>query len=228
MPVESTDPHVLPAHRGAAMLAGAPWRRFAMLGDSIVAGVGDPTPGYRDVPWGDRVAEALRRAQPGLQYLNVGERDRTVDEVAEEQLPGVLAFGPHLAAVNGGANDMFRRHFDAAAVAHRHEGLVTALAASGATVITWTMFGLRRGVDLPEPWGSRLRGRYTLVQDLVRDVAARHDTIFVDFEAHPLSGDPSIYSADLIHLNRRGHAVVASEIVAALGRRLAAVRRSAA
>jgi len=70
--------------------------------------------------------------------------------------------------------------------------------------------------------------RYAVIQDLTREVAVRYDTVFVDYERHPLSGDPSIYSADLIHVNMRGHAIVASAMVQALGARLARERVVAA
>jgi lysophospholipase L1-like esterase len=217
MSVESTDPLVLAPHSEDALLRAAPWRRLAMLGDSIVAGVGEPLEGYRTLPWGDRVAAALRRRTPGLQYLNVAERDRTVAEIADDQLPGVLAFAPDLVVVNGGGNDMFRAEFAIDDVRAVFEPMVARLVGSGATVVTFTMLGLSRGAQLPEPWGSRLMSRYALVQRMVREVAATHRTVLVDYERHPASGDPGIYASDLIHLNMRGHAIVASAAMEALG-----------
>jgi lysophospholipase L1-like esterase len=228
MSVESTDPHVLPVHAEDALLRTAPWRRLALLGDSIVAGVGEPLQGYRTLPWGDRVADALRRRNPSLQYLNVAERDRTVAEIARDQLPGVLAFAPDLVVVNGGGNDMFRKAFAIDDVRAVYEPMVATLARSGATVVTFTMLGLSRSARLPEPWGSRLMSRYALVQDMTRTVAARHGTVLVDYERHAVSGDPGIYATDLIHLNMRGHAIVASAMIAELGRHLAGEDRIAA
>jgi lysophospholipase L1-like esterase len=228
MLVESTDPFVLAPHAEDALLRTAPWHRVAMLGDSIVAGVGEPLDGYRTMPWGDRVADALRRRTPSVQYLNVAERDRTVAEIAGDQLPGVLAFAPDLVVVNGGGNDMFRKEFAIDDVRAVYESIVARLVQTGATVLTFTMLTLSRGVELPEPWGSRLLSRYALVQDMTREVAARHGTVLVDYERHPASGDPGIYASDLIHLNMRGHAIVASAAIAELGRHLAEERRIAA
>lgn len=46
-------PHLLSPTEQRRLLAGAPWKRLVVMGDSIAAGVGDPTPGYPDRPWGD-------------------------------------------------------------------------------------------------------------------------------------------------------------------------------
>lgn len=225
---ESTDPHVLAPHAADTLLTRAHWQRFAMLGDSVVGHPGEPHDGYRDVRWGDRIAEALRRRHPSLQYLNVGERDRTIAEIAADQLPGVLAFNPDLVAVHGGGNDTFRREFDIARVRAIYEPMVAQLKRTGATVLTWATLSLSRDANLPEPWGSRLLDRYGQLLDMFRDVARRQDTLFVDLERHPASGDPDLYASDVIHLNMRGHAIVASAMIAELGRHLAEEGRIAA
>ena len=46
------------------------WKRLAILGDSIAAGIREPHPGYRDLSWIDRIAEAL----PGPEVLNLARR----------------------------------------------------------------------------------------------------------------------------------------------------------
>jgi len=38
--VEATDPYCLRDGEAAALLAGHPWRRFAVVGDSVAAGIG--------------------------------------------------------------------------------------------------------------------------------------------------------------------------------------------
>ncbi len=227
MTTESTDPHVLAPHRAAHLLRNAPWHRMAVLGDSILAGVGDQIPGYRPVYWAERVAEALR-TDHDITYLNVAERDRRIDEIIEDQLPGVLAFNPDLVLVDGGGNDLFAADCDEDHVARRYEELVSRLSQSRATVVTFTTFGISRGVELPEPWGSRLLARYDRLQAHTRDVAQRHGTVFADFERHPMAGDPSIYSADLLHGNTKLHAIAASGAIEALGSHIAAKQQAAA
>ena len=50
------EPYALPFTRHVALLRGAPWRRVAVLGDSIAEGVREPHHGYRDLSWIDRIA----------------------------------------------------------------------------------------------------------------------------------------------------------------------------
>ena len=64
---EANDTYCLCADEAGALLAGAPWRRLLVMGDSIAAGIGDPVQGYLDGGWADRLAAALAAA-----YLNVG------------------------------------------------------------------------------------------------------------------------------------------------------------
>ena len=66
---EAADPYCLRPGEAATLLAGHPWRRFAVLGDSIAEGVGDPVPGYEHLGWADRVAAALRQHRPDLAVL---------------------------------------------------------------------------------------------------------------------------------------------------------------
>ncbi|WP_250906055.1 hypothetical protein [Nonomuraea sp. NEAU-A123] len=41
---EESDPFCLSPARAAELLADAPWRRFSVIGDSLSAGTGDPSP----------------------------------------------------------------------------------------------------------------------------------------------------------------------------------------
>ena len=93
----------------ASTLSGAPWRRLAVVGDSIAEGVREPHVGYRDLSWIDRIAESL----PGLEVLNLGRRNLLAREVLASQLDAALAFRPDLAIVAAGGNDALRRSFDA-------------------------------------------------------------------------------------------------------------------
>src|SRR5215212_7529114 len=59
--VELADPDVLTTAEEDALLRGAPWRRFVVLGDSVAEGLGDEVEGYESFPWAARLARALRR-----------------------------------------------------------------------------------------------------------------------------------------------------------------------
>jgi hypothetical protein len=52
--------------------------------------------------------------------------------------------------------------------------------------------------------------------DVTRAVAAQHGAIHVRLRDHPAAEDPSIFSRDGLHLNVRGHAIVAAEVGRAL------------
>jgi hypothetical protein len=58
---EANDTYCLGPDEAGALLAGAPWRRLLVMGDSIAAGIGDPVQGYLDFGWADRLAAALAR-----------------------------------------------------------------------------------------------------------------------------------------------------------------------
>ncbi|SRR5690606_12714385 len=95
-----------------ALLAGAPWRRLVVLGDSVAEGIGDPAPGYPDRSWADQLALAVDRVAPGLVYRNLGVRGLESDRILEEQVPAAVRFAPDLAVVSAGGNDILGRRFD--------------------------------------------------------------------------------------------------------------------
>jgi hypothetical protein len=105
-PDEAADPDVLGVHDEHALLRGTPWRRFAVLGDSIAEGVGDPVDGYLTLDWSRRVARGLRSHRPSLAYRNLGVRGLRAADVRERQLEEALRWAPDLAAVcAGGSTD---------------------------------------------------------------------------------------------------------------------------
>jgi lysophospholipase L1-like esterase len=215
---EADDPDVLGVHEEHALLRGAPWRRFAVVGDSIAEGVGDPVDGYRPLDWSRRVARGLRSHHPELAYLNLGVRGLRAREVRETQLVAALDFAPDLAAVCAGGNDTMARRFDADALEQELDELVGALREAGADVLLFTLMEIGEAVELPDPWGTRLGERMAQLASVTRSVARRHDALLAECAGHPRAADPSVYSADMLHLNMRGHAVVAGVAMRALAR----------
>jgi lysophospholipase L1-like esterase len=113
---EESDPFCLAPPDAAALLVDAPWRRFAVIGDSLSAGTGDPTPGYVDKGWSDRAADILRRAHPETAYLNTAQIGATTDKTLADQVERMIEFGPDLLHVPCGANDIVRRSPDFTAI----------------------------------------------------------------------------------------------------------------
>jgi lysophospholipase L1-like esterase len=207
---EVADPYTLSADSAAAALAGSRWRRLAVLGDSLAKGVGDPSPGYRDLSWADRVADALRAVQPSLQYLNTGERGARVGDVVSGQLPAVLGFRPDLAIVVCGGNDLLAADYSAGATGTLLGVLCRSLRAVGADVLTFTLQDITAAYP---SLGSSLRDGIGGLNDVIRSVAGSCDAIVVEMWGHPSQGDQDVYSADMMHASRRGHAIVAAATV---------------
>jgi hypothetical protein len=88
---EANDPYCLRPGEAEALMAGAPWRRLLVMGDSIAAGNGDPVNGYVDRSWADRLAASLGSVGRAPAYLNLGHIGARAAEVRERQLERALA-----------------------------------------------------------------------------------------------------------------------------------------
>lgn len=213
---EESDPFCLAPGRAAQLLSRAPWCRFAAVGDSLAAGTGDPSPGYASLGWPDRFADVLRRVRPRLEYLNTAEVGATSGRTFARQMDRLDAFGPDLVHVACGANDLFRRDFDIAAVERSVRRVHERAAATGAQLTTFTLGRAFQVPAIPD-WGDRIHA----LNALVRDVARAHDAVLVDMWDHPVNARPGLVSADRIHFAAVGQAVLAAELVRALAERLA-------
>jgi len=217
---EADDPLVLSSEDEDRLLAASPWRRFVVLGDSVAEGIHDPVSGYDPGAWADRLAEALRRQQPGFEYLNLGTRDLRAAEVRATQLRPALDFEPDLAAVVCGGNDLIAEDFDPDDVAHELDGLLGALNTRDADLITFTLYNMPAAMKMPPEFGAELVGRLEALNERVRAVSARVGAHFYDFYNDPISLDRSLYAADFRHCSARGYAIAASRLIERLGRAL--------
>jgi lysophospholipase L1-like esterase len=213
---EESDPFCLSPANAVELLAGAPWRRFIAIGDSLSAGTGDPSPGYAPLGWADRVANALRRVHPGLAYLNLAEIGATTARTLATQTDRMLAFGPDLVHVPSGANDLFRPEPDFAAIERTLRRVFELAAGTGAQLTAFTL-GSAFVVPRFEDWRDRVR----TLNAIVRALALDHDAVLADMWDHPVNSRPDLLSADRIHFSTSGQAVMASEVI----RGLAAARR---
>lgn len=224
---ELADPFCLSAREADRLLAHAPWRRFAVIGDSLAEGLGGPLEGYATLPWSDRVAEALRRRQPELAFSNFGRRRRRTAQVLEQQLGPALEFGPDLVALVTGGNDLLAPDYNPDAVAADFEQIVSRLRERSIAVVTFTLW------DVSQVWPKLARvGRATDVLNArFREVSARYNLMLVDMWGHPACASEDIYSSDIsadrspvrsetpvwvIHPSMRGHAVLAAETIRCL------------
>ncbi|MEU3011467.1 SGNH/GDSL hydrolase family protein [Nocardia asteroides] len=215
---EADDPLLLSRAQAVALLDGAPWQRFAVLGDSIAAGTGDPSPGYAATGWADRVAAVLTSVNPALAYRNTGRIGATSTQVRERQLPQVLEFAPDLVHVSCGGNDLFEAGGDPNRLHDNLSAMFEELAAIGAQLSVFTVADVWE-VERMAPMRP-MRERMAAMNEVVRAVAAEYDAVLTEFWNHPVRTRPTLMSADLIHFTTSGHAVVATEVVRSLARRV--------
>jgi lysophospholipase L1-like esterase len=216
---EAADPYCLRPGEAADLLTGHPWRRFAVLGDSIAEGVAEPLPGYSPLPFADRVADELGRLAPHWEYLNLGLRNLRAHEVRATQLAPALEFAPDLALAVCGANDALRPGYDARADAVDAElaAVIRALQDAGALVVTVSIFVRAAYPSLPAwltPPGTE---RMAALGLRTNAVAAALGTVHLDLARHPVARDPGALSTDGLHGNARSQSVAAAEMLRALG-----------
>lgn len=223
---ESTDPYCLRPGEAESLLAGHPWRRFVILGDSIAEGVGEPVPGYPPLPIAHRVAAELARVRPELAVLNLGRRNLRARQVRERQLASALAFEPDLALVVCGANDALRPGYEtrAGAVDDEIEAMVRAMQEVEATVITLAVFVWPHYPHLPSWLKPTPTERMAMLGRRTTELAARLGTVHTDVADHPAAKDPDAMSVDGLHGNGRSQSIIAAEIVRRLGAHLARPR----
>ncbi|MFD3706051.1 SGNH/GDSL hydrolase family protein [Nocardia sp. NPDC058658] len=213
-PTEADDPLVLPPEQLTALLAGAPWHRFAVLGDSIAAGTGDPSPGYAPTGWADRVAANLRSVNPALAYRNTGRIGATSAQVIDRQLAEILEFEPDLVHVSCGGNDLFTAGGDVDRLHANLSTILTALTAAGAQLSIFTMADVW-SVERMAPMRA-MRPRMIELNEVLRAVATEFDAALTELWDHPLQSRRELMSADLIHFTTSGQAVLAGEVVRTL------------
>ena len=212
---EETDPYCLSTSGAAQLLADAPWRRFVVIGDSLSAGTGDPSPGYETGPWSARVAAALNRVHPDLVYANLAGDGATTRNTLDDQLERALDLRPDLIHVPSGANDIWRRSPSFDTVARDLGELFEGAADSGALVTTFTL-----GRAFVVPTIPDFAEHVLTVNETIRSLAQDYGVVAIDLWDHPIMDRPDLLSADRIHFAASGQAVLAAEVVKALARAL--------
>jgi len=212
---EADDPYCLHPGEAEGMLTGAPWRRLVVLGDSIAVHPGDPVDGFLNRTWVQRLAAGLRLDE----CLNLGVAGARLAHIRAGQLSRALAFQPDLAVVAAGANDALRPSFTPDAVAFELEQIIAPLAGAGALVLTFGCFDVGRSAHGPAAERAALSDRLRALGRVTEAVGRRYGGVHVDFADHPAQAG-GVLSADRLHINVRGHAVVGSEVICSLAARL--------
>ena len=189
-------------------ILGGVYERYVAIGDSTSEGLDDPDGrgGYRG--WANRLAERLAELQGRVWYANLAVRGRTTRQIREEQLARAVAMRPDLATCVAGTNDVLRGRFDPSAFRTDLEAMQSALAAAGATVLTFTLPDLAPVM----PFARILGERVARLNEAIRDACARSGAILCDLAAYPVASDPRLWSDDRLHANSLGHARIAEAL----------------
>jgi lysophospholipase L1-like esterase len=197
------------------LVSGVPvFHRYVAIGDSFTEGVGDVDAsrpnGVRG--WADRVAEVLATRTDDFGYANLAIRGRTLRPILAEQLEPALALAPDLVTIYAGGNDLLRPRLDVDALAEVYDDAIGRLVGSGATVGLFTAFDPGVG----GPFG-RLRGRFAIYNERVREIADRHGAVVLDSWRMRPQNPATVWAEDRLHLGPVGHQAVAIEVLETLG-----------
>lgn len=197
-----------------ASRAGGPprWSRVVGVGDSVVAGIGDPVEGFTDVSWYDQV---VARLGPDATSVNLGVVGLRSAAIRETQLDRALTLRPDLVALSAGGNDMFARDFDPAAVADDLDHIVRVLRDARADVLLFGFYDIGHLLAVPQAVRDRLSANNRVLAAITGSVARRYGAIHIDNSHREVGAD--LMSADGIHFNRRGHAHIAATVAEVLG-----------
>lgn len=193
------------------------WKSFVAIGDSFTEGVGDLGVNDLYLGWADRLAgkladEYCTHNEP-LQYANLGIRGRLLAQMVDEQLPRARELNPDLVSFAGGINDAMRGSFDLDAKATEIERAVRELRSSGQDVLLFAFGDSSRNSKVM----GLIRDRFVGLRSATLAIAEAYDCYLVDFWDMEIFNDPKVWDADRLHLNPRGHALVAEAAMQALG-----------
>lgn len=208
---QTADPWSESVETLAWRLAKLPYRRLGVLGDSLSAGTGDPTPGYEPTGWAQYFVQALRLAHPGSTYLNTAVVGAKTPDILRQQADRIRDFAPDLLHLPSGANDIATRQPDYQQIEDDLRTVYEFGKGTGARLVTFTLgqaYNLRK---IPG-FSDRVRR----VNEIIRSLAPAYAVIVVDMWFHPVNTRPDLLSADQIHFAGMGQAVMATEVAMAL------------
>lgn len=193
--------------------ARAPVSSYAAVGDSFTEGMGDERIDGSLRGWADLVAAALAHAAGGtIGYANLAIRGRLLAPIVDVQVPAAIALGPELLSINGGGNDILRPRISINAVADRL--VAAAMQANEAGIRTIVVSGANPTRHIP--LGARFEKRGDALADAVRTRLEGTDVTYVDNWFDDRLPELQYWAIDRLHVNSLGHAIVASNVLAAL------------
>ncbi len=188
--------------------------RFVAIGDSLTEGKGDVYPNGELRGFADMLSHSLQATSGEAVYANLARPSVRAHEVRRDQVPQAVAMAPDLVTAIAGVNDVIAMRFRPRQVAEQVEGLFADLrrALPGTTIATAVLPDIRQVSALARVWHTRV----TVLNDVVRESAARHDLVLADMSAEPPLGREEI-ALDRVHPSPLGHRRIAEVFAEALG-----------
>jgi lysophospholipase L1-like esterase len=193
------------------------YNRFIVCGDSYSEGMTDEMVGGQYRGWADRVADEMAKHSDNFTYANLAIRGKLVNQVVTEQIPEALKFvtgKDTLISFHAGANDALRPGYDAAKTIGQYQEAVRTLAASGASLLLFTVL---------EDTGNKGKGseiwkaRFSEFNRAIREVGAEVGATVSDANGLGFFSDRRFLAFDRLHLNVEGHWRVSQGVLEVLG-----------
>jgi lysophospholipase L1-like esterase len=189
------------------------FNRFIVCGDSYSEGMSDEIINGHYRGWADRVADEMSQHSENFTYANLAIRGKLLSQVVADQLPEALKLitgEDTLISFHAGANDALRPGYDAAATIEKYQSAVREIAATGATLLLFTVL---------EDTGNKGRGaevwksRFSQFNAAVREVGAEVGATVSDANGLDFFKDSRFLAFDRLHLNQEGHWRVAHAVL---------------
>ena len=188
--------------------------RYAALGDSFTEGVGDVRKDGSVRGWADLVAKRIAKTEP-LDYINLAVRGRQLAPIATDQLDAALALSPDVLTFCGGGNDLLAIRPNLAALRATTESVIVRTQRAGVRLVMLS----NADPTAHLPMGRAIRRNALALHDMVCELVDEYGVELVDTFVDAELRRAAYWSADRIHLNRRGHRRVAASVLAHLGYR---------
>jgi lysophospholipase L1-like esterase len=211
--IEKRDP--------ALALRHISYPRIIALGDSSVFGVGDHGDAIPSVGagWAGRLAHDLTAGS----FVNVAKNGARARHITKHQLSAAHAFGPDLALVCIGTNDVLRGDFSPEEIKNSLITVIETLGENNAVII---LLGLPDPISTaPGPLALRkiLSARVALINEIYIELSELENVILVPTWDSKIAHERRMWHVDRMHPSAIGHQLIADLV----RRKLALPRRSA-
>lgn len=184
--------------------------RICALGDSSVFGVGDLNNGVpsEGPGWVGRLAHDLKASK----YINFAYNGARVKDVMAKQLPGALAMKPDLTLICMGTNDVLRNNFSIPSMRSSLSQLTGALNAAGSVVLFLGLPDPIKSAPGPMSLKKILHRRISWVNDILAQVAAEHDCLYLSIWQSDEVYHRAYWHVDRMHPSAKGYQWLADQV----------------